>query len=98
MTVKKFVTDESLTWEERYHQLEAHHGEETEALAARVERNRLQWDAVAAALHGLPDAVLGPVAEKCRNLPGRCFCGCHRGTRFDDFGGKESLDKGDVKR
>lgn len=34
--VKKYQLDESATWEERYHQLEAHHIEETNFLIEKV--------------------------------------------------------------
>ena len=34
--IKKYEMDESLSWEERYRQLEAHHKEETELLMAEV--------------------------------------------------------------
>lgn len=36
--VKKYVMDESLSWEERYRQLEEHHQKETEFLIAEVRR------------------------------------------------------------
>jgi len=35
--IKKYVMDESLSWEERYHQLEAHHQKETEWLIEKLE-------------------------------------------------------------
>jgi hypothetical protein len=36
--IKKYVMDETLSWEERYRQLEAHHLEETQWLLAEIER------------------------------------------------------------
>lgn len=36
--IKKYVMDESLSWEERYKKLEAHHLEETTWLIAEVKR------------------------------------------------------------
>lgn len=38
--IKKYVMDVSLSWEERYKQLEAHHKEETEFLLSEVNRLR----------------------------------------------------------
>jgi hypothetical protein len=38
--IKKYIMDESLSWEERYKQLEAHHKEETEWLITELERIR----------------------------------------------------------
>ncbi len=35
---KKYVDDPSLSWEERYKRLEAHHVEETTFLIARIEK------------------------------------------------------------
>lgn len=37
ITIKKYVMDETLSWEERYKKLEAHHKEETEFLIRRIE-------------------------------------------------------------
>ena len=37
--IKKYVMDESLSWEERYLKLEAHHKEETEWLIAYIEKH-----------------------------------------------------------
>ncbi len=37
ITIKKYVMDETISWEERYKQLEAHHKEETEFLIRRIE-------------------------------------------------------------
>lgn len=34
--IKKYVMDESLSWEERYRQLEAHHEEETKWMIAHI--------------------------------------------------------------
>jgi hypothetical protein len=34
--IKKYVMDESLSWEERYKQLEAHHKEETELMMNEI--------------------------------------------------------------
>jgi hypothetical protein len=39
--IKKYVMDESLSWEERYKQLDQHHKEETEFLISKVKQ--LQW-------------------------------------------------------
>lgn len=36
--IKKYVMDESLCWEERYKQLEAHHKEETEWLLEKIQQ------------------------------------------------------------
>lgn len=36
--IKKYVMDESLPWEERYRQLEAHHTEETTYLIDQINR------------------------------------------------------------
>jgi hypothetical protein len=36
--IKKYVMDETLSWEERYKQLEAHHKEETEWLIEKIEQ------------------------------------------------------------
>lgn len=36
--VKKYVMDETLSWEERYRKLEAHHLEETQWLIKEIER------------------------------------------------------------
>lgn len=36
--IKKYVMDESISWEERYKRLEAHHLEETKWLIEEVER------------------------------------------------------------
>ena len=49
------------------------------------ERLRKGWDRMRDAIHTLPQDALGPVAELCRNTEGRCFCGCHVGSRFDDW-------------
>ena len=37
MQIKKYVDDSSLTWEERYKRLEAHHIEETKELIERID-------------------------------------------------------------
>jgi hypothetical protein len=36
--IKKYVEDTSLSWEERYHQLEKHHEEETKFLIGVIEK------------------------------------------------------------
>jgi hypothetical protein len=36
ISIKAYVMDESLSWEERYKQLEAHHNEETKWLIRRI--------------------------------------------------------------
>lgn len=38
MKIKKFVDDSSLTWEERYNRLQAHHLEETKELIEVIEK------------------------------------------------------------
>lgn len=40
--VKKYEMDESLSWEERYRQLERHHEEETTWMAGEIQRLRLR--------------------------------------------------------
>jgi hypothetical protein len=40
--IKKYVLDESLSWEERYKKLEAHHKEETEFLIKRIEELEIE--------------------------------------------------------
>lgn len=41
--IKKYVMDESLSWEERYAQLDAHHCEETKWLIAEAKRHFGKW-------------------------------------------------------
>jgi len=38
--IKKYKMDESLSWEERYKQLEAHHKEETEWMMGKINELR----------------------------------------------------------
>lgn len=42
--MKKYVMDESLSWEDRYKQLEAHHKEETEVLLAEIKKLDNKWN------------------------------------------------------
>ncbi len=42
--IKKYVDDETLSWEERYRHLESHHKEETEFLIKRIEELEYEVD------------------------------------------------------
>lgn len=42
--IKKYIDDPSLTWEERYKVLEAHHLEETTFLIKRIEELELELE------------------------------------------------------
>ena len=42
--IKKYVMDESLSWEERYKQLESHHKEETEWLITKVKKLEIEYE------------------------------------------------------
>jgi hypothetical protein len=42
--VKKYVMDETLSWEERYRKLEQHHLEETSWLVKEIERLQKQLE------------------------------------------------------
>lgn len=60
--VKKYVMDESLSWEDRYHQLEKHHIAETTELVDK--------------LQSAPEAFRERVLSYLHEHAGRCsFCG-----------------------
>ena len=42
--IKKYVMDESLSWKERYKQLEAHHKEETEYMITRIKELEVAFE------------------------------------------------------
>lgn len=44
MKIKKFFDDTSLTWEERYNKLQAHHLEETKELMEALEASEKKFD------------------------------------------------------
>lgn len=56
--IKRYVMDESLSWEERYKQLDNHHQEETSFLIATIERFERNLDEMLANTIALNDAFV----------------------------------------
>lgn len=57
--IKGYIMDESLSWEERYRQLEIHHEEETKFLIATIERFEHGLDEMLANTIALNDPFTG---------------------------------------
>jgi hypothetical protein len=55
--IKKYVMDESLSWEERYQQLEAHHKEETEWMMDMLQKQEAEIKDSAIVTAGLYERV-----------------------------------------
>jgi len=70
--IKKYVMDESLSWEERYRQLEKHHEEETEWMIGEIRRLEIPPYARPAAVGS---AEIDALIEKGTSFPVRKFYG-----------------------